>query len=209
MEKLTTNAKTKDKRQLIIESAFELFFKKGYTNTKIIEIADLANIGKGTFYEYFKSKESLLKELLNLRFEAEKENLNLISIAEISPSEKIKQFFQIEIKSMENHGPKSNVLAQEMMSSSLNCSYEIKIFMHDMFMYKYNFIIKVIKEGIENKEFRPNDPSLVATSIFGSLTFYTAFKYNFMDYHIMPGLGYGNSEWNDEEFIEMIFSGIK
>lgn len=56
--------KQKDKRTLIMDSALELFKKKGYTNTRIIDIADNAGIGKGTVYAYFASKEELLIELI-------------------------------------------------------------------------------------------------------------------------------------------------
>lgn len=56
--------KQQDKRKLIMDSALELFKERGYTNTRIIDIADKAGIGKGTVYAYFSSKEELLVELI-------------------------------------------------------------------------------------------------------------------------------------------------
>lgn len=56
--------KQPDKRQLIMDSALALFKERGYTNTRIIDIAENAGIGKGTVYAYFKSKEELLVELI-------------------------------------------------------------------------------------------------------------------------------------------------
>jgi len=50
-----------DKRQLITLSYMELLNEKGSINdVPIREVAVKANIGKGTIYEYFKSKEEIL-----------------------------------------------------------------------------------------------------------------------------------------------------
>ena len=47
------------KRQLIMEAALQVFVEHGYEKTKIIDVARTAGIGKGTVYEYLKSKEAL------------------------------------------------------------------------------------------------------------------------------------------------------
>ena len=57
-------AKREKKRAEIMEAAFRLFLQKGYANTKIIEIANSAMIGKGTVDEYFKSKDQILLDII-------------------------------------------------------------------------------------------------------------------------------------------------
>ena len=52
------------KRKLIIDAAMVLFAEKGYYNTSINEIAKNAGISKGLVYNYFKSKEDLLKKIM-------------------------------------------------------------------------------------------------------------------------------------------------
>jgi len=47
------------KRQLIIQSAIEIFSKNGFQNSSISEIARRANVAEGTIYQYFKNKEDL------------------------------------------------------------------------------------------------------------------------------------------------------
>lgn len=49
----------KEKREKILESAIFVFAKKGTANTKMADIAHAAKIGKGTIYEYFKSKDEI------------------------------------------------------------------------------------------------------------------------------------------------------
>ena len=43
----------------IIQAALQAFSRKGFANTKISDIASLAGVGKGTIYEYFRSKEGI------------------------------------------------------------------------------------------------------------------------------------------------------
>jgi len=47
------------KKERIIAAALTAFAQKGYAGTRIIEVAQAAGIGKGTIYEYFRSKEAL------------------------------------------------------------------------------------------------------------------------------------------------------
>ncbi len=50
----------KEKRTQILDAAIRTFAQKGANNTKISDIAEAAGIGKGTVYEYFKSKDDIL-----------------------------------------------------------------------------------------------------------------------------------------------------
>ncbi|HOK26428.1 MAG TPA: TetR/AcrR family transcriptional regulator [Bacteroidales bacterium] len=52
------------KRSLIMQSALEHFAKNGYYATTISHIAKHAGISKGLMYNYFPSKEALLKEII-------------------------------------------------------------------------------------------------------------------------------------------------
>ena len=49
----------KDKKNRIIEAAARVFAQKGYAGTAVADIAVQAEIGKGTIYAYFDSKEDL------------------------------------------------------------------------------------------------------------------------------------------------------
>jgi AcrR family transcriptional regulator len=49
-----------DKRNRILRAARELFRRKGFHQTTMSEIAELADVGKGTLFLYARSKEDLL-----------------------------------------------------------------------------------------------------------------------------------------------------
>lgn len=52
--------KKEETRDRILKAAFKLFVQNGFESTTIDQIADEADIGKGTFYNYFCSKEAAL-----------------------------------------------------------------------------------------------------------------------------------------------------
>lgn len=57
--KITMKEKKKAKRDAIIDAALEVFSRKGFQHTKIIEISRQANVADGTIYLYFKNKDAL------------------------------------------------------------------------------------------------------------------------------------------------------
>jgi AcrR family transcriptional regulator len=56
------------KRKQIARKAMKLFAQHGFENTPIRQITAQAGIGKGTFYDYFKDKDDILNEIVDLIF---------------------------------------------------------------------------------------------------------------------------------------------
>lgn len=54
-------------KERIINTTFDLFAKQGYNSTGINQIISEANVARASFYQYFKSKEDLCVEFLNVR----------------------------------------------------------------------------------------------------------------------------------------------
>lgn len=59
---MKSNNDSKESR--LLETAYNLFTRKGIKDTSIQEIADNADVGKGTFYLYFKDKYELRDVLI-------------------------------------------------------------------------------------------------------------------------------------------------
>ena len=53
-----------DRKKLIIEAAAKSFSLYGYKATTMDQVAKLANVGKGTIYTFFKTKEELFDEII-------------------------------------------------------------------------------------------------------------------------------------------------
>ncbi len=54
-----TKDRKDEKKQMLLNTAAKVFATKGYHNTKVKDIVDMASVSVGTFYFYFKSKEEL------------------------------------------------------------------------------------------------------------------------------------------------------
>ena len=63
------------RKQQFIQTAEELFCRKGYEQTSIQDILDQLNASKGSFYHYFISKEALLETICSQRAEHSFANL--------------------------------------------------------------------------------------------------------------------------------------
>jgi AcrR family transcriptional regulator len=63
------------RRELIIETARQLFEDKGFESTTVEEIAAKAELGKGTIYSYFKSKEQIYVAILENGLDILKERM--------------------------------------------------------------------------------------------------------------------------------------
>ena len=57
---------SKDTRTVLLNVATNLFYKKGYPNTTIREIGQKANISNSIIYHYFKNKEEMLVEIIQV-----------------------------------------------------------------------------------------------------------------------------------------------
>lgn len=53
-----------EKRDVILESAYQCFSQKGYYKTSIDDIANFAEISKGAIYTYFSSKEEIFLSIM-------------------------------------------------------------------------------------------------------------------------------------------------
>lgn len=78
-----------DKKELIINTARELFTKYGYKKVSMDEIALEANVTKKTIYSYFTDKDTLFMYFINEELENVKNEIEKIEKKKISFVEKV------------------------------------------------------------------------------------------------------------------------
>lgn len=99
-------------KKQIFDTAVQLFKENGYEQVTISEICKITGVAKGTFYVYYESKESIIKESYyqNLNFYIEAE-----SNKEDEKTKSIKQqlidFLILELKFAEKMGIETTTLA--------------------------------------------------------------------------------------------------
>lgn len=82
--------KKRETRQSLMEAALRLFGENGYDATTVKDITDAANVAKGTFFNYFQTKEAVLPAIAARRLEQLEEALTPERGAPASPVARIK-----------------------------------------------------------------------------------------------------------------------
>ena len=65
-----TQKRQNETRERIFRADMQLFAEKGFENTTVAEITEAADIGKGTFFTYFPTKEAIFRQPGQLALEA-------------------------------------------------------------------------------------------------------------------------------------------
>ena len=143
------------KKEVVIDTARELFSKYGYKKVSMDEIATNANVTKNTMYTYFKDKEDMFKFFIQ-------EELDKMKVKVKKQEEKDLPFLEIvssNIYSMLKFRKKSLLFSSIMRES--------KDFQNNKFLKLYddemlNYIESKIKKEIELKHIKDCDAHLTA-----------------------------------------------
>ena len=87
--------KKMETRQALLQAAWTLFRDQGFDEATIQEITERADVAKGTFFNYFSSKDALLGEVLLWRFSQLHEALDTGRGAPDSPVARIKLLLRL------------------------------------------------------------------------------------------------------------------
>ncbi len=163
----TKNFKQLDKslrKQAIIDTAAELFHKKGYTSTSLDHVSKALGISKPAIYHYVKNKNELLTIIYTQAFENIFKDTNEISNMDLPPDQKLRRIIRHHI---------TNIIMKDMFMFSVFFSEESQLPKKDFLKIRdekrrYTQIFEtIIKEGIEQGLFKKTDPKLQAYAILG------------------------------------------
>ena len=155
-----------EKRTQILHSAIEIFAQKGLERGKIADIAKQAGIGKGTIYEYFKSKDEIFSAIENLFVNDGIAQVDKLINSKKSPTDKIEEMANYNINIHEAMGDAIIIFAEMWAQHSRGQWHGHK---KSIFANIYTSYHKAIKEiltnGIEIGEFREMNKDGVATML--------------------------------------------
>ena len=116
-----------DRKQNVVNASHQLFIEKGFQATSIQDILDQSGISKGTFYNYFSSKNELFITLFKTINQENEKNRNDLLIGQ-DPSD-IEIFIkQIELQMKLNHINKLIRLYEDVIFSK---DQDLKQFIND------------------------------------------------------------------------------
>jgi AcrR family transcriptional regulator len=160
-----------DKKNRIVEAAVIVFAQKGYASAKIADIAAGAEIGKGTIYEYFASKEDLFFAVFEW-FKMRTEDAARVNIAVLGGSAaKRLEALSDSLMGMWHEIKDVFTLTMEFWaaSSSSQMRDRFKANFRNTYQEFRNIVKSLIWEGIERGEFRTDiNPESVAAALVGT-----------------------------------------
>jgi AcrR family transcriptional regulator len=161
----------KDKKTRIVEAAARVFAQKGFFGTVVADIAVEAGVGKGTIYEYFKSKEDLFFAVFEWLVNATGTEAT-VSVAAMqgSAAERLKAFGEALLKAWDDKGDLYTLVMEFWAASGSSQMRErFKLAFREGYREYRAAIAALIEEGVASGEFRPDlDAAAIAAALVGA-----------------------------------------
>ncbi|HBG17452.1 MAG TPA: hypothetical protein DDW93_11765 [Firmicutes bacterium] len=155
-------------KERILASALAIFGEKGYHNATMAEIAEDANVGKGTLYWYFSSKEDLFSGMIEQGIQTLNGKLqSILGDHSLTFSQLLVEFNREYLHYFYDH----RQLARLFLSNHSGLSSKF----HDrMFQWHTDFVKvnnDIIQRGLKTGLFRPDlEVDWVATAFTGIIS---------------------------------------
>jgi len=154
-------------RREILSAAERVFAAKGFFPTTMSEIAEEAEFGTGTLYNYFKSKEDLYFTLIDEKVE----EINRLVKAELShktsAKERIEKVLRLQFEFIERNRDFFRIYISERNRFEWTVKDDLGKGIHDKMVTYIRILAQVMKEGMKEGEFKPMDPIDLAHALVG------------------------------------------
>jgi len=160
-----------DRKEKILLKALELYMVEGYANVSITDLQSALNMGRGTLYYYFKDKDDLFQEVVEVYLIQPKQRAldkvqqtatipEMIS-AMLSYLDRLKEFYdQVENKNINT----SNVVT--VMYTAYSKFPDLFKKAKRLYEHELNLWIQAIKNSMHNGDIRGNVPIETTAHMF-------------------------------------------
>ncbi|MCD6161739.1 MAG: TetR family transcriptional regulator [candidate division Zixibacteria bacterium] len=160
------------KKQTILLAAIKVFSEKGVKNAKIADIAYEAGIGKGTIYEYFRSRDEIFIETFNYMLrEMNKEFINELQKTR-PPVDKIKAMNKIIFSGLTKFTVETASIFIDFWAEGIrNQGYSGKgiINLKELYNEFRQELMQVLEDGIKAGQFRKINTLETASAFLASI----------------------------------------
>lgn len=160
-------AQREERRAQILDAALEVFAAKGYHAASISDLVDACGVARGTFYQYFESKNdvfvALLDELL-IRFRGSIRGVDLSADAAPVQLQLVATLSRI-LTAAESSRALATILFREAVG--LDADIDGRIVGFEAALHAY--VKTSLDRGIEFGLLVPHDSEVVATLIYGGI----------------------------------------
>lgn len=196
-------ARLKNKENDILAAANEVFLSKGFSKTNMQDIADKAGIGKGTIYEYFKSKDDLFVQALKYDHQSFTMQMSEEILKEELFFNKLTKLIEsTENVFLERFGRINYFITRGGGELSPKAQLDLDNFMRDAKYGGKSLICHILKQGIEEGQIKNIDMDFAIEVIGGLVPFHC--------YRICYENNYSKEQRREEniKLINLIMNGI-
>ena len=157
------------KRDELVRIAAGLFKERGFSKTRLIDIANAAGLDRATVYYYVGSKEELFQEAIEGMLTSNLGNAQVVSINNgLSVRDRLTAIVELLMISYEKNYPQMYVYIQEQMHQVAHDeSSWAKIIMQKTRDFE-KIVRRLLQEGIDSGELRRDIPvALASNALFG------------------------------------------
>lgn len=131
----------KEKKESILNTAFELFFTRGIKAVSIAEIAKKANVSQVSIYNFFGSKDNLIRQSIFSYYNTKLNEYELLLDSDLSFSEKFHKLLSDKMENIDHYG-------DELLQSDIWTDPIIQSFIQEYYQtHSLPFMIKFIEQG--------------------------------------------------------------
>ena len=157
--------KTNSRKEEIINVASRLFNEKGYKTVSMRDIATAMDIKAASLYNHINGKQEILSEIILKVAEEFTTGMENVVGENSSAVEKVEKVIEMHIDITVNYSEALAALNNDWMHLE---KADLSAFVKMREDYEENFR-KIIKQGIEAGEIKPNHPEVILFSILSTL----------------------------------------
>jgi AcrR family transcriptional regulator len=160
----------KKKKAAILEASIRIFSRQGLRKTKISDIAEEAGIGKGTIYEYFKSKDEVFAAAFGYFMEKLEGNIAGRLFRIHDPLEKLKAYFDSWMAVLEGEYRDFLEITLDFWAEGIREREESQLINLEH-LYTQNIMVldSLLSECVSKGEIKSIDTRLAASVLLGAL----------------------------------------
>ena len=151
------------RKKQIMDAAQSIVVKKGYDQSRMDDIVKIAQLSKGAIYWYYKSKKDVYLSLIDYWFNEYSEGILENFNDSDSASMQLKSLFNYFVDQFEKNPDTFKIMVEFWRTAGLDQDFNDKL--QEIYSQFLEYIIDIIKNGINNGEFKKVNPRITALSI--------------------------------------------
>jgi AcrR family transcriptional regulator len=151
------------RKKQILDAAERVFSEHGFDKARMDDIVQESGLSKGALYWYYKSKNAIIRALLDRVFISEMQETGDLVHMDASASDRLKIFVQFAVREYKRF-EKLLPLAYEFIALAYR-NKTVRETLTGYFQHYVDLIAEVIQQGVDRGEFKACDPASTALAL--------------------------------------------